>query len=61
MKLIDMTSNLMVEDVSMTVKYYERARHQVDLIQDMSVTFYGMREFCIKDPNGYFLTFAEPV
>jgi uncharacterized glyoxalase superfamily protein PhnB len=40
---------------------YERVRNRVERVQDLNVTFYGMREFSIKDPNGYFLTFAEPV
>ena len=40
---------------------YEHIRHQVEIIQDLNVTFYGMREFSIKDPNGYILVFAEPV
>jgi uncharacterized glyoxalase superfamily protein PhnB len=39
---------------------YERARNQVEIVQDINVTFYGMREFSIKDPNSYILTFAEP-
>lgn len=40
---------------------YDRARHQVELTQELNVTFYGMHEFSIRDPNGYILTFAEPV
>lgn len=39
---------------------YDRAHQQVELVQDLYVTFYGMREFSMKDPNGYVLTFAEP-
>lgn len=40
---------------------YDQAHQQVELVQDLFETFYGMREFSIKDPNGYVLTFAEPV
>lgn len=40
---------------------YDRAHQQVELVQDLFETFYGMYEFSIKDPNGYVLTFAEPV
>lgn len=40
---------------------YERARLQAEVVQDMNETFYGMREFSIKDPNGYILVFAEPI
>lgn len=39
---------------------YDRVHQQVELVQDLFETFYGMREFSIKDPNGYVLTFAEP-
>lgn len=40
---------------------YDRLHNKVELVQDLFETFYGMREFSIKDPNGYILTFAEPV
>lgn len=40
---------------------YEQARQQVEFTQELKETFYGMREFSIKDPNGYILVFAEPV
>jgi uncharacterized glyoxalase superfamily protein PhnB len=40
---------------------YGHTQPQVELVQELNETFYGMREFSIKDPNGYFLTFAEPV
>ena len=31
----------------------------VEIIKDLSVTWYGMREFYIQDCNGYILGFAE--
>jgi uncharacterized glyoxalase superfamily protein PhnB len=65
MKLIEITPNLMVEDVNQTIDFYEqelyeRTHQQAELIQELTVTFYGMREFSIKDPNGDYLIFAEP-
>jgi uncharacterized glyoxalase superfamily protein PhnB len=32
----------------------------VDITKDLSTTWYGMKEFYIKDCNGYILGFAEP-
>jgi uncharacterized glyoxalase superfamily protein PhnB len=31
------------------------------IVMPMRTTFYGMREFAVTDPDGYVLTFAEPV
>jgi len=31
----------------------------VEIVKDLSVTWYGMKEFYIKDCNGYILGFAE--
>jgi lactoylglutathione lyase len=36
-------------------------KDQVEIASDMRVTFYGMKEFTIRDLNGYFLTFAEEI
>jgi catechol 2,3-dioxygenase-like lactoylglutathione lyase family enzyme len=36
-------------------------RGSVDFAWGPEVMDYGLREFAIKDPNGYFLAFAEPV
>ncbi len=41
--------------------YFERLKGKVELAHDMRTTFYGMKEFTVKDLNGYFLTFAEEV
>lgn len=41
--------------------YYESLKNKVELGHDMRTTFYGMKEFTVKDLNGYFLTFAEEV
>lgn len=34
---------------------------KVDIASEMRVTFYGMKEFTIRDLNGYFITFAEEI
>lgn len=35
--------------------------NRLEMAVDMRTTFYGAREFAIKDPDGYFLMFAEDV
>ena len=40
---------------------YAKVKSKVEIAHDMRTTFYGMKEFTIKDVNGYFLTFAEEV
>ncbi len=32
---------------------------KVEIPLDMRTTFYGMKEFAVKDPDGYLLVFAE--
>ena len=31
------------------------------MVMPIATKFYGMREFSIADPDGYVITFAEPV
>ncbi|MCG8605944.1 hypothetical protein MJD09_13255 [bacterium] len=38
----------------------EEFRNKVDFAWGPEVMDYGMREFGIRDPNGYFLAFTEP-
>ena len=45
-----------VEDID---KVYEKINNRVEIIKDIETTWYGMREFYIKDCNGYILGFAE--
>jgi len=33
----------------------------VDMVEDLHDTFYGMREFIIRDCNGFWITFGQPV
>lgn len=40
-------------------------RRQIDgraqLVEDIHDTFYGMREFTVRDINGFWITFGEPI
>lgn len=45
-----------VKDVN---RLYSRIRSRVHVVKEPSITFYGMKEFYIRDCNGYVLTFAE--
>ena len=40
-------------------KLYEDLYEAADVVVQMKDTFYGTKEFTIRDVNGYFLTFAE--
>jgi uncharacterized glyoxalase superfamily protein PhnB len=40
---------------------YERLRDRAAIVQEMHDTFYGAREFAIRDHNGYILAFAESI
>jgi catechol 2,3-dioxygenase-like lactoylglutathione lyase family enzyme len=37
----------------------ERLRGRVEMVEDLHETFYGMREFIIRDLNGFWVTFGE--
>jgi uncharacterized glyoxalase superfamily protein PhnB len=39
--------------------FYEEIASAVDIYIDMHRTFYGAKEFAVKDNNGYLLVFAE--
>lgn len=39
---------------------YEKIKSSVKIVDDMRSTFYQTKEFTIQDPDGYFITFAEP-
>lgn len=47
-----------VDDVE---EVYNKAKGKCELIEEMKTTFYGMKEFTVRDINGYVLTFAERV
>jgi len=39
---------------------YERLKDRVEVREGVHDTFYGMREFIIRDLNGFWITFGEP-
>src|SRR5215210_2737756 len=39
---------------------YARLKDRVDIVEGPHETFYGMRELIIRDPNGFWVTLAEP-
>ncbi len=36
-----------------------RLRGRVEIKKDLYDTFYGMREFIVRDPNGFWVTFGQ--
>jgi uncharacterized glyoxalase superfamily protein PhnB len=34
---------------------------KIELVEDLHETFYGSREFIIRDCNGFWITFGEPI
>ncbi len=49
------TLYIQVADVE---ELYESIRNKVTIVKDLHTTFYGAREFYIRDSNGCILTFA---
>ena len=47
-----------VDDVD---KWYETISRKAEVVKQIETTWYGMREFYIKDNNGYILGFATQV
>ncbi|HEB68644.1 MAG TPA: VOC family protein [Desulfobulbus sp.] len=47
---------IVVEDLA---RLFEQVQGKVDCIRKPETTWYGMREFYIRDPDGYILGFAE--
>jgi len=47
-----------VEDVDEIAR---RLRDKVDVVEDVHDTFYGMREFILRDVNRFWITFGQPV
>lgn len=39
---------------------YARLSGRVEITKDLYETFYGMREFIVRDPNGFWVTFGQP-
>src|SRR5215475_1495097 len=40
---------------------YERIKDRVEIVEDLHDTFYGMREFIIRDINRFWITFGQPL
>lgn len=40
---------------------YRRLKDRVEVIEGLHDTFYGMREFTIRDLNRFWMTFGQPV
>jgi uncharacterized glyoxalase superfamily protein PhnB len=40
---------------------YRRLKDRVQVVQDLYDSFYGMREFIIRDCNGFWITFGQPL
>ena len=38
---------------------YKSVKGKIPMKMDLRTTFYGMKEFMIEDPDGYFMMFAE--
>jgi uncharacterized glyoxalase superfamily protein PhnB len=39
---------------------YQRLKDGVEVVEDLHDTFYGMREFIVRDNNGFWITFGQP-
>jgi uncharacterized glyoxalase superfamily protein PhnB len=40
---------------------YRRLKDGVQVVEDVHDTFYGMREFIVRDNNGFWITFGQPI
>src|ERR1043165_2894300 len=43
------------------VELYENLKDRVDIFETPHDTFYGMREFTIRDLNRFWITFGQPI
>lgn len=46
-------------EISKIGELYENIKSKVEIVKEMHNTFYGSREFAIKDCNNYILIFSE--
>lgn len=47
-----------VDDVD---ELFDHLKNRVELVEELHNTFYGMREFIIRDPNRFWIVFGQPV
>ena len=40
---------------------YRRLKDRVQAVEELHDAFYGMREFIIRDINGFWVTFGQPI
>lgn len=40
---------------------HRRLKNRVEVVQNLDDTFYGMREFIIRDINRFWVTFGQPI
>ncbi len=40
---------------------YRRLKDRVQIVEGLYDAFYGMREFIIRDINGFWITFGQPI
>lgn len=46
-------------DMDNVDEVYQRLENQVELVEGLHDTFYGAREFIIRDINGFWVTFGQ--
>jgi uncharacterized glyoxalase superfamily protein PhnB len=59
-KPIGATGTLFIE-VDGVDALHDRLKSTVRIVMPIVTQFYGLREFAFEDPDGYVITFAEPV
>jgi uncharacterized glyoxalase superfamily protein PhnB len=40
---------------------FRRLKDRVQIVEELHDTFYGMREFIVRDKNGFWITFGQPL
>ena len=58
---IGQSLSVFIKVVDVTEQYTSLKRKKVAILKEPHNTFYGTREFCVRDPSGYILTFAQDV
>ena len=53
--------NMMFIELEGIDRYLDEIKDRVKIVMPIVTQWYGMREFAIEDPDGYVITFAEPV
>jgi uncharacterized glyoxalase superfamily protein PhnB len=42
-------------------EFFHSLKDRVNVFEDLHDTFYGMREFIVRDMNGFWITFGQPL